>query len=281
MDRIPFGVTQLDRMIDGGAPAGSVVLLAGDAGAGAREFLYTAGIMNGLARSDEELFDLHYGDLDPGATLPEEVHYVSMTAGESQVREEMQFVMEDELVEAGASAITFADLSSEYFQLSPVPRDWYAEQATDIESLGENRDRESAFGALGDYLDEHAPGNVVLIDSVTDLASLVRDESGEFDWSDLALLLQGLERASYRWRGLVLPIVNKETLTDEELGMLMEACDGTLLFEWEAGGSERARTLVVRQFRGVLSQLEAENIVRFETSIGDSGFDISDVRKIR
>jgi hypothetical protein len=75
--------------------------------------------------------------------------------------------------------------------------------------------------------------------------------------------------------------VNTDTLTDQELGMLMDASDGSLLFEWAAGGSERARTMVVRQFRGVLSQLQAENIVRFETEIGGSGLDISDVRKIR
>jgi hypothetical protein len=31
----------------------------------------------------------------------------------------------------------------------------------------------------------------------------------------------------------------------------------------------------------VLSQLEAENIVRFETEIHEGGFDVSDVRKIR
>ena len=41
------------------------------------------------------------------------------------------------------------------------------------------------------------------------------------------------------------------------------------------------RTMIVQQFRGVLSRIEDENIVRFETEIGDAGFDISDVRKIR
>ncbi|MFB6255936.1 MAG: HTR-like protein, partial [Haloplanus sp.] len=54
-----------------------------------------------------------------------------------------------------------------------------------------------------------------------------------------------------------------------------------LVFEWESGGSERARTLVVKQFRGVLSRLEAENIIRFETEVHEGGFDVSGVRKIR
>ena len=39
--------------------------------------------------------------------------------------------------------------------------------------------------------------------------------------------------------------------------------------------------MVVQEFRGVLPEIEAENIVRFETEIGDGGFDISDIRKIR
>jgi len=41
MDRIPFGVRQLDITVNGGAPTGSVVLLAGEAGAGSREFVHT------------------------------------------------------------------------------------------------------------------------------------------------------------------------------------------------------------------------------------------------
>jgi archaellum biogenesis ATPase FlaH len=93
--------------------------------------------------------------------------------------------------------------------------------------------------------------------------------------------MKGLKKASYEWGGLILLLVNAEALTDQQLGHLMDSTDGSLLFEWESGGSERARTLVVKQFRGVLSRLEAENIVQFETDISDSGFDISDVRKIR
>jgi len=54
-----------------------------------------------------------------------------------------------------------------------------------------------------------------------------------------------------------------------------------MLFEWASGGNERDRTMVIREFRGVLSALEAEDIVRFETDITGAGFDISNIRKIR
>ena len=61
MDRIPFGVSQFDSLIGGGSPPGSVVLLAGDSGAGAREFCYTSATVNALARADPGLFDLQIG----------------------------------------------------------------------------------------------------------------------------------------------------------------------------------------------------------------------------
>jgi archaellum biogenesis ATPase FlaH len=93
--------------------------------------------------------------------------------------------------------------------------------------------------------------------------------------------MKGLKKASQRWGGLILLHVNVEALTDTQLGRLSDATDGTIRFEWESGGSERDRAMIVQQFRGVLSRLEAENIVQFETDIEDDGFNISNVRKIR
>ncbi|SFC36714.1 RecA-superfamily ATPase, KaiC/GvpD/RAD55 family [Halobiforma haloterrestris] len=278
MERLPLGISRLDRIIGGGAPAGSVVLLAGESGAGAREFCYTSALMNGLARVGSDRFDLHYGALEEGTRLPEEIHYVSFTDERDAVENEMSFVVEEQLVEDGMETIEFVELAEEYFQLTPVPTDWYAERTTDITNLGNKTDRGDVLEAFGDYLTEHAAGNLVVVDSITDLAAAADDR---LDWADLTVLLKGLARASHRWGGVILLLVNSEPLTSTELGRLKESTDGTLLFEWESGGSERARTLVVEQFRGVLSRLEDEDVVRFETEIGDAGFDISNVRKIR
>jgi len=121
MERIPFGIQRLDTAINGGAPSGSVVLLSGEAGAGAREFVYTAALMNGLVRTDPDLFELYYGELADGATPPSDVHYVSFTAEREQLRREMSLAMDDEIVESAIDSITFHDLSPEYFRLSPSP----------------------------------------------------------------------------------------------------------------------------------------------------------------
>ncbi len=190
----------------------------------------------------------------------------------------MSFVMNDDLVIDGMGAVEFVELAEEYFQLTPVPTEWYAERTATITELGSQTERGDILEAFADYLSAQAAGSLVVVDSITDLVAAADER---FDWADLTVLLKGLARASRRWGSVILLLVNSDVLEATEFGRLKEATDGTLLFEWESGGSERARTLVVEQFRGVLSRLEDEDIVRFETEIGDDGFDISTVRKIR
>jgi KaiC/GvpD/RAD55 family RecA-like ATPase len=278
MARIPFGIARLDSIIGGGAPPGSVVLLSGEAGAGAREFVHTSAAMNGLYYGDTEAFDLHYGDLDASAEPPGEIHYVSFTAGPNQLERELAYTMDEELVRAAADHVNFRDLSPEYFQLSPIPREWYAGETRTVNDLATEERRETALGALSDYLNAHAPGNLVVVDSITDLVAAVSDD---MSWSDIALLMKGIQKAAYDWGGLILLLVQEETLQPTELGHLIDAASGTLQFGWESGGSKRARTMFVKKFRGVLSRIEAENIIRFETEVHEGGFDVSGVRKIR
>lgn len=279
MERIPFGINRLDSTIGGGAPRGSVVLLSGEAGAGAREFMYTTAVMNGLAKMDDDLFDLHYGDVPSNASLPDEIHYVSFTAERDQIQSEMYMSMDEEIVSRAVDSIEFESLTKSYFHTSPVPRNWYAEQSSDITSLRKrHEDREGLLSALGDEVSARAPGSLLVIDSLSDLIGAVGDN---LSWSDVNYLVKGLAKAAHDWSSLVLVHVNFETLSPTQHGQLVDNCSGTLRFQWETGGSTRARTLVVKNFRGVLSQIEDENIVKFETDIGDAGFDISDVRKIR
>jgi len=280
MSRIPFGIRQLDTTIQGGAPPGSVVLLAGEGGAGSREFMYTSALLNALARTDEDLYDLYYGDLAHNAAPPEEVHYLSFTAGRRQFAEEVSLTMDDEIVDAGLDAVTFHDLSDRYFHQSPVPREWYAEQSATIKDLRARQEREDILGSMGDILGQHASGNLVVVDSLTDLVSTAGPDQS-LEWSDIAFLVKGLMKGASAWNGLILVSLNRETVTDTEYGQLVDGVTGTFEFQWASGGSTRDRTLVVKQFRGVLSQIADEDIVQFETEINEDGFDISDVRKIR
>ncbi|WP_267162472.1 RAD55 family ATPase [Halovenus salina] len=279
MELIPFGIDRLDSTIGGGAPQGSVVLLSGEAGAGAREFMYTTAVMNGLAQTGDDLFGLHYGDLEAGAALPGAIHYLSFTHERDQIEAEIDMSMDEEIGRRGFEEVEFVSLSQNYFHRSPVPRSWYAEETADIRSLRKrHEEREKLLSALGDTVSRRAPGNLVLIDSFSDLVAAAGDT---IEWSDINYVTKGLAKAAHEWGALILIHVNFETLTEVQHGQLIDNCSGTLQFQWETGGSTRARTLVVKNFRGVLSQLESENIVKFETDLSEAGFDISDVRKIR
>lgn len=280
MDRLPFGINRLDGIIDGGAPRGSVVLLSGEAGAGAREFMYTSAVMNGLAhRDDDDLFDLHYGDLHANAKLPDEIHYLSFTGEEPQLREEISTLMNEDVAEQGLERVRIHSLAHQFFHVSPVPRNWYAGETPDIKNLRKrHEEREDLLTVVGEKLSKHAPGNLVIIDSLSDLVATLGEQ---LTWSDVTYLVKGIQRAAHEWNGVILLHINRETLSASRHGQLVEASSGTMQFQWESGGSARARTLVVKQFRGVLSQIEEEDIVRFESDLGEAGFDISDVRKIR
>ncbi|KZX47775.1 hypothetical protein [Haloarcula sp. K1] len=278
MERIPFGIRQLDSIINGGAPAGSVVLLSGEAGAGSREFMHTSALINGLEQVDGELHDLYYGDRSADAVAPDEVHYISFTTSESQLVSEMRLAMDDDVVDKGSQAVEFHDLSERYFHISPVPREWYARETASITDLRARHERDDLLGTLGMVLNDVAASNLVVIDSLSDLVSATDEE---VSWSDVSSLVQGIQKAAHQWGGLILLHVNPETISSTRHGQLVDASHGTMEFAWESGGSTRARTLVVQQFRGVLSQIEDEDIVQFETELGDAGFDISDVRKIR
>lgn len=278
MQDIPFGISRLDSLLEGGAPPGSVVLLSGEAGAGAREFVHTSAAMNALAHTNDDLFDLHYGELPAGALLPPEVHYVSFTSSKETLEQELRYTLSDDIVDDAIDHINYQDLSVEYFQSSRIPQDWYLGRTTDLSDLSGGGNREKVLSVLGDYLTEHAAGNLVVFDAITDLLSALGDD---LEWQDIPMLIRGLKRAAAQWGGLILVLASEETLTPTQLGQLSDAASGTINFSWETGGSKRARVMVVQQFRGVLSRLEDEDIVQFESEIHDGGYDLSNVRKIR
>jgi len=176
MDRIPFGVRQLDITVNGGAPTGSVVLLAGEAGAGSREFVHTSALINGLGLVGDDLYDLYYGDPGAEAVQPEEVHYISFTDSKDELADEMGLAMDDDIVDRGLDIVEFHDMSERYFHVSPVPRDWYAEKTRTITDLRQRSDREDLLGALGSTLSDVAPGNLVVIDSLSDLIATRTEE---------------------------------------------------------------------------------------------------------
>ena len=137
---------------------------------------------------------------------------------------------------------------------------------------------ESILTALQGYLQANAAGNLVVIDALTDLASLPDDEVA---WPEVPRLLRGLTRAVTDWGGVVLVLADAEAVTPTQLGGLSAAATGTLEFAWETGGSKRARVMNIRELRGALGRLDRDEIVQYEAESHPRGYDLSNVRKIR
>ncbi|MFB6360860.1 MAG: RAD55 family ATPase [Halobacteriales archaeon] len=276
MARLPFGVRRLDALCGGGAPAGSLVMVAGEPGAGARAFLSTTVLVNGLARTDPQRFELTYGELADGATEPEEIHYVTLTAGRASLEREWREAFDQAMVTAGLKAVSVADLSAQYFAGIDL------QIRGDTEKIGYLPEEQPAgdrvlLDTLTEYLEAHGPAGLIAVDSLTDLGTLPEEQS---TWREIAVLLRAIRRAADDWGGLVLLLVDPATVSARTLAQLRSAVHGTLRFEWATGGYEMDRTLVIEQFRGVLPTIDAEDLVRFETRIDEDGFTLSDVRKI-
>jgi hypothetical protein len=76
-----------------------------------------------------------------------------------------------------------------------------------------------------------------------------------------------------------------ESVVDKKLeAILYDIVDGVIVFRWQ--GYEkyyiRTRYMYVLKFNGVLSHLEEEKIVRFDTSLNNKrGFVVVDTERIR
>lgn len=347
---IPFGVSRLDSVLDGGVPAGSVVVLATEPGAGGRKFAHTSAAMNALATADNERFERYYRGMKAGDVIvPAAVQYCCLAATHGSVEATLRETVSEEIAASASQTIEYHDLSPQYFSHTDVPPAWYldessatpsplpeestAAEASDdpaaeaaasdeqstVNTEGSTANGEAAADAEGDpsdrvttaetdagsdgasdpfdypataeqseptallpelreFLSANAAGNLVVLDAITDLATLPETA---LSWDDATRLVQGLTRAAADWGGLVLLIADSEAVTETQLGRLSAAATGTLRFGWETGGSERARVLDVRELRGALSRLERENIAQFESELHDRGYDLSNVRKIR
>ncbi len=276
LSRIPTGIESLDYILQGGLPSGSLVLLLGELGSGDFEFAITSCV--------RLLADKENGKTK--ATLPGKVIYISITRSETDIMKEIAFSFPDfyESIQKSISEqrFEFKDFSDSYFVDSFIPASWLSssETASSIESLKWNDENRNLIDALIGYLDKNARGSLVIIDSLTALAQYCLER---IDWSDMILFLRGLQRVSKNWDGLIYAILNDGIFENREQEEIMECMDGVFVFDWEKlGPTQRNRIMYLKKFRGLLTGVEQENIVNFETQITpQKGFEVSNIKRIR
>ena len=123
---MPFGVSRLDSMLDGGVPTGSVVLLATEPGAGGRKFAHTSAAINALATTNNAAFERHYRGIDSESVIvPTNVEYLSVAATAESLETTLTETVSSEIAAQATTGIAHHDLSQTYFAATDVPEAWY------------------------------------------------------------------------------------------------------------------------------------------------------------
>jgi KaiC/GvpD/RAD55 family RecA-like ATPase len=256
--KVPTGIADLDSIVDGGFPEGSLVLLLGDIGAGMQEYVYTAGSKIAIVRQHPEFRRYFLGGACDDSVLPEKICYATFSRSREAVLQELGASFNGEFYYAFRDLAHFKDFSATYFRNSVVPASWTQQEGA-FGSPSEN-----ILESLVTFLDEEARGSLVVIDSLTDLV-----EAEAVEMKDLVTTVKGLQRASKDWGGVTYLLLTRGILEKRYEQMVIDSVDGCLTFEWRSylNSSKRQRYMYVEKFTSVLPHLNRDKIARFPTMV--------------
>jgi KaiC/GvpD/RAD55 family RecA-like ATPase len=261
LPRVPTGVPDFDHL-SGGIPAGSVVLLVGEAGAGHQEFAVTSAVHLMFHYDDPELHRFYLGTTRGPFVYPTGVAYVSVSRMKEQVLAEVGGAFEPTYRDVLLRHLHFHDLSPSYFAESVVPPSW-SSLTSPLLSATPARPRDQATGplaALADALESDGASNLVIVDSLTDL--IVRRG---VDTEELLTLVKGLRRRAKTWGGIVYLLLSRGVAPAATEQALYDSVDGVLSFSWTTSPlhSARHRSMLIEKFMPVLTRVPQEQQGRF------------------
>jgi KaiC/GvpD/RAD55 family RecA-like ATPase len=267
--KMPTGIDSLDPILEGGVPQGSVLLLLGDIGAGNFEFVYSSLVNNLKVRK---------GNAAEGILVPKEVRYISFTRLKEDVKQEILNSLNIEGLHDLVDEIRFDDLSDHYFDTSIVPDEWYS--TADVKTRMQMRSgHESIFVRLSKVIDAVQPDSLVVLDSVTEIATQCNTPAL---WTNLTGFLRGLQRVAKQRSITLYLLLSRDILDSSKEKELSDIADAVLLFKWEESTSaRRQRVMFFEKFRGVMPHLEERDLVKFAVRISTtSGFEVSNIRVV-
>jgi KaiC/GvpD/RAD55 family RecA-like ATPase len=260
--RIPTGVGDFDS-IAGGIPVGSVVLLTGEAGAGHQEFALTSATHLMFSYDAERMHKFYLGSVKGNFVYPAGVAYVSLSRSRDQVTREVEISFEPSHYRSFIRHLIFHDLSSIYFSDTIVPRAWAQTTAPLLAELSAPPTSPAAsdpLDAIVRAVEQDGNGNVVIVDSLTDL--LVRRT---LDTEAILTLVKGLRRRAKEWGGVVYLLLSRGVAPAATEQALSDSVDGVFSFSWTTSPqrSSRQRTMLIEKFMPVLSHVPHEHQGRF------------------
>lgn len=275
--RMPTGVADFDSIIKGGLPAGSVVLLLGDVGAGQLEFALTSAAKLGLVKDHPETLNFFLGHSAKQGVLPNTISYMTFSKSKEDILQEVKLSFNSDYFESLRSNLKFKDFSEEYFLKSLVPVSWVGESKSSGLFSSQKGNGDLLEQMVG-YFEENAEKSMVIVDSLTDL---VLTETIPF--LNIIAVLKGLQRMAKRWKSLIYFIMTDGILDKRKQQMIIDSVDGVLMFEWSKyrHTSKRQRYMYVEKFMSVLPHLDQEQISRFATLVtAQSGFVVVNTERV-
>src|SRR3989454_4583761 len=256
--KVPTGIADLDSIVNGGFPEGSLVLLLGDVGAGRQELVYAAASKIAIARKSPEIRHYFLGPACDDSVLPERICYATFSRSRDAILQELGASFNGEFFTAFRDLAVFRDFSAAYFRNSVIPSTW-TQQENPFEARSEN-----VLEGLVSFLDENARGAMVVVDSLTDLV-----ETEAVEMRDLVTTVKGLQRASKEWGGITYLLLTRGILDKRFEQMVVDSVDGCLTFEWrtDARSSNRQRYMYLEKFTSVLPHLPRDKMARFPTIV--------------
>ncbi len=271
IQKMPTGIPSLDPILEGGVPPGSVILLLGDTGAGSYEFVYSS-IVNILT-----------GPLPPQRESsiiipPAQIRYITFTRMMEDVKQEIAKSFPAADLDTIAAKMQFSDLSEIYFDNSVVPDDWYS-HGDIITRLQKRADHAGILAQLASALNAAEQNSLVIIDSVTDIATQCYSTNL---WKNLTSLLRGVQRMAKQRNLTIYLLLTRGILGEAQQHEIADIVDALLLFRWEeTTGSRRQRVMYFEKFRGVMTHLEERDLVKFAVRISTgNGFEVSNIRVV-
>jgi archaellum biogenesis ATPase FlaH len=254
--------------MEGGIPPGSVILLLSEIGAGNYEFIYSSilslSTMKGKTPGKDSVL------------LPSSIRYVTFTKMSDDVRREMKLSFYEDLL-GGIDSIQFEDLSQVYFDASVVPLDWY--NKGDIISRLQNRTSKDILSQLSATFGPGADNSLIVLDSITDLAT---QYAGTARWGDLMAYMRGLQRIAKHLNTTIYLPLAQGILDVKNEREIADIADAVIFFHWEESTTaRRQRVMYFEKFRGLMPHLEEKDLVKFSVRISSAiGFEVSNIRVI-
>jgi KaiC/GvpD/RAD55 family RecA-like ATPase len=276
VQRIPTGVADFDSIIQGGLPAGSVVLLLGDVGGGGHEFALTSAAKIGIVKEFPDTRSFMLGDAGKNGVLPDKMCYITFSRSRNDILQDVRLSFNKDFYESLKTNLLFKDFSKDYFMHTVVPTSWLDSEET--QGIFSDKKKDGLLESLVDFLDANAPKSMVIMDSLTDLVV-----SETIPFQDVIALLKGIQRMAKKWSSVFYLVLTDEILDRKRQQMIIDSVDGVFKFEWAKfhHTSKRQRYLYVEKFMSVLPHLDQERIARFATLItSQSGFVVINTERV-